>query len=187
MLRTLINICDREYLFGSYLFPTTFFSLLRKWVSSLPLFVPIPGISDSAGIYTGHVNHLKSLYFCLLPVLLWPQPLFLCFGKGAFHKDREACTIHQEGKSFTKSHHFSSLALAFYNIADITVMLKGQRHKHTLVLFCSGKNSTQGAERLDVHVCFCNSIHLEWSHENTRFQNFHMYRSFQTYNFIIGV
>lgn len=124
-----------------------------------------------------------ALPFCLLPVLPWPQPLFLCLGKGAFHKD----TIHQEGKSFTESHHFSSLALAFYNIASITVMLKGQRHKRTPVLLCSGKNGMQGAERLDVYVCFCNSIPLDWSHENSRFQNFHMYRSFQTYNFIIGV
>lgn len=75
-----------------------------------------------------------SLPFCLLPVLLWPQPLFLCLRKGAFSKGHEACTIHQEGNSFTKSHHFSSLALAFYTISGITIMLKGAGHECTAFL-----------------------------------------------------
>lgn len=88
MLRTLVNICDREYLFGSYLFPTTFFSLLRKWVSSLPLFVPIPGTSDSACIYTGHVNHLKLLYHSVY---------------SQFSRDHNPCFFVLEKVLFTKT------------------------------------------------------------------------------------
>lgn len=76
-------------------------------------------------------NHLKSLYFSVYSQFSCDNPCFFVLVKGAFYKDREACTIHQGGNSFTKSHHFSSLALAFYNISGVTIMLKGARHECT--------------------------------------------------------
>lgn len=133
MFRTFINIRDRgelfTYLFSSYLFPITLFSFLRK----RPLF---PCLSPSLVHLILHGFTLDiwsfkiSLLFCLLTVLLW-QPLFLCLGKGAFYKGHEACTTHQAGNAFTKSHHFSSLVLAFYNISGVTIMLKGARNECT--------------------------------------------------------
>lgn len=96
------------------------------------LVCPCPGASDSACIYTGRENHWKSLYLSVYSQFSRDHnPCFFVLEKVLFSKGHEACTIHQEGNSFTKSHHFSSLALAFYTISGITIMLKGAGHECT--------------------------------------------------------
>lgn len=57
MFRTFINIRDGEYYLPTFTAATSspYPFLFPQEASSLPSFVPIPGTSDSARLYIGHV------------------------------------------------------------------------------------------------------------------------------------
>lgn len=106
MLRTLINVVDKEqlftYLFSSYLSHCPFLS--PQGVFPLPLFVPVPGTSDSVCINTGHVNHFQSLSLSVYSQFSCDHT-FVCLAKGALYRDMEQTHFIRKATPLLKSLH----------------------------------------------------------------------------------
>lgn len=105
MLRTLINIVDKEqlftYLFSSYLSHCPFLS--PQGVFPLPLFVPVPGTSDSVCINTD-VNHFQSLSLSVYSQFSCDHT-FVCLAKGALYRDMEQTHFIRKATPLLKSLH----------------------------------------------------------------------------------
>lgn len=139
--------------------------LSPQGVFSLPLFVPVPGTSDSVYIYIGQVNHFKSLYLSVYSQFSCDHT-FVCLGKGALYRDMEQAQCIRKVTPLLKSLH--SLLWPQHWIT------------YQVSQFC--KTGGVGSPRL-FSLLFWKELHtgagrqsaLDWSHDKSRFQYFHMY------------